>query len=149
MDYTANYQLPVWAETDRILMDDFNDMTEKIEEGPTILLEKGNCQIVSGNYIGTGSANKTLIFPGSPLAVMIHAVNDSPDFCLMMRNCESFHTESDLSTSERGAIHAMCKATWTENSVSWYLAYNNKQEAMMNGPSRNYVYAALIAVDEE
>ena len=32
MDYTANYQLPVWAETDRILMDDFNDMTETIDQ---------------------------------------------------------------------------------------------------------------------
>ena len=146
MNYTQNYQLPQWVETDRILMEDFNDAFDTIESAMSGF---GNCKIVTGSYVGTGAVNKTLTFPGNPLVVMIHAVNDSPDFCLMMRNCESFHTESDLSTSERGAIHAKCKATWTENSVSWYLAYNNKQEAMMNGPSRNYVYAALIAVDEE
>ena len=27
MNYTTNYHLPQWVETDRILMDDFNDMT--------------------------------------------------------------------------------------------------------------------------
>ena len=31
MNYTQNYQLPQWVETDRILMDDFNDMTSAID----------------------------------------------------------------------------------------------------------------------
>ena len=31
MNYTQNYQLPQWVETDRILMEDFNDMTQKLE----------------------------------------------------------------------------------------------------------------------
>ena len=31
MTYTQHYQLPQWVETDRILMEDFNDMTEKID----------------------------------------------------------------------------------------------------------------------
>ena len=153
MNYTQNYQLPQWVETDRILMDDFNDMTEKLEEALTdygnAMEGFGNCQIVTGSYVGTGAVNKTLTFPGSPLVVIIRAVNDSPDFCLMMRNCENFHTESDLSTSERGAIHAKCRATWTENSVSWYLVYNNTQDAMMNGAGRTYVYAALLSATEE
>ena len=31
MNYTTNYQLPTWVETDRIQMDDFNDMTDKLD----------------------------------------------------------------------------------------------------------------------
>ena len=31
MDYTANYQLPQWVETDRILRTDFNSMTSAID----------------------------------------------------------------------------------------------------------------------
>ena len=33
MNYTPHYQLPQWVETDRIMMDDFNDMTQKIDSG--------------------------------------------------------------------------------------------------------------------
>ena len=35
MNYTENYQLPQWEENDRILMADFNAMTQKIEAGLT------------------------------------------------------------------------------------------------------------------
>ena len=31
MEYTTNYQLPTWVESDRIQMDDFNDMTDKLD----------------------------------------------------------------------------------------------------------------------
>ena len=33
MHYTQHIQLPQWVESDRIMMDDFNDMTAKIDEG--------------------------------------------------------------------------------------------------------------------
>ena len=74
MDYTTNYQLPVWAETDRILRTDFNDMTEKIEEAfsshdttletiqtnaaatSCVLTQKGNCKTFLTSYVGTGNA---------------------------------------------------------------------------------------------
>ena len=35
MQYTENYRLPQWVMTDRIQMQDFNDMTAKIEAGLT------------------------------------------------------------------------------------------------------------------
>ena len=31
MDYTANYQLPQWVDSDRILRTDFNSMTSAID----------------------------------------------------------------------------------------------------------------------
>ena len=33
MYYTQHYQLPQWEKSDRILMDDFNDMTKRIDTG--------------------------------------------------------------------------------------------------------------------
>ena len=33
MNYTENYQLPQWVESDRVLMDDFNNAMRKIEGG--------------------------------------------------------------------------------------------------------------------
>ena len=35
MNYTTNYHLPQWVETDRIMMEDFNQMCEDIESGLT------------------------------------------------------------------------------------------------------------------
>lgn len=35
MNYTTNYHLPQWVESDRILMGDFNQMCEDIESGLT------------------------------------------------------------------------------------------------------------------
>ena len=33
MNYTTNYHLPQWAETDRIMMEDFNQMCADIDQG--------------------------------------------------------------------------------------------------------------------
>ena len=49
MNYTQNYQLPQWESSDRILMDDFNDAMEKLEDG---LSEK--IGITFGTYTGNG-----------------------------------------------------------------------------------------------
>ena len=92
MDYTTNYQLPVWAETDRILRTDFNDLTDKIEEAlgalqgdvdantaglstaSTELNTKGNCQTFLTAYVGTGNAQGTrpITFPSKPFLVVIY-----------------------------------------------------------------------------
>ena len=33
MEYTSNYHLPQWVESDRIMMEDFNQMCEDIDGG--------------------------------------------------------------------------------------------------------------------
>ena len=67
MDYTANYQLPVWAETDRILRTDFNDMTEKLETA----LHLQNCRIYTASYQGTSTGITVLHLPGKPMFVVV------------------------------------------------------------------------------
>ena len=91
MDYTTNYQLPVWAETDRILRTDFNDLTDKIEEAlgalqgdvdantaglstaSTELNTKGNCQTFLTAYVGTGNVQggRQLVFPNKPFLAFL------------------------------------------------------------------------------
>lgn len=49
MNYTENYQLPQWEETDRVLMEDFNDAMAKVDAGMEmmgngILIQKIICQ---------------------------------------------------------------------------------------------------------
>ena len=64
MNYTQNYQLPQWVETDRILMEDFNDAFDTIESAMSGF---GNCQVYTTSYVGTnrfGSSDRnTLTFP--------------------------------------------------------------------------------------
>ena len=82
MNYTQNYQLPQWVETDRILMEDFNDMTEKLDaalgdhaetlaEHAAILPAKGNCSIYTASYRGTDAGMPIVQLPGKPVAVLI------------------------------------------------------------------------------
>ena len=40
MNYTQHYQLPQWVDSDRIMMDDFNDMTQKLDTGLAELEEE-------------------------------------------------------------------------------------------------------------
>ena len=91
MDYTTNYQLPVWAETDRILMEDFNGMTSALEAALNEVRDDvdantadlsantaahahfGNCQLYTLSYVGTGvnSGPRTFTFPHKPCLLVI------------------------------------------------------------------------------
>lgn len=69
MYYTENYQLSQWRMADRIRMEDFNDMTAKLDVALTeertvrkrtddtltaAVAARGNCQIYAATYVGTG-----------------------------------------------------------------------------------------------
>ena len=51
MNYTENYHLPQWEETERIMMKEFNLAMGKIDEG---LWDAAEMPYVIGNYTGTG-----------------------------------------------------------------------------------------------
>ena len=55
MEYTANYHLPQWVETDRIMMEDFNEAMAAIEKGLTEGYHPGNYPYVIGSYVGNGT----------------------------------------------------------------------------------------------
>lgn len=57
MNYTTNYHLPQWVESDRILMEDFNDAMEAIDEGLSTKFSEDNRPYVSGNFSISMSTN--------------------------------------------------------------------------------------------
>lgn len=52
MNYTENYHLPQWEESDRVMMKDFNQMCASIDEGIGAAAEK---PYVFGTYYGKGT----------------------------------------------------------------------------------------------
>ena len=66
MNYTQNHQLPQWERSDRIMMEDFNDMTEKIEAGLA-----GKAEVVTGTYTGNGASSRTITLGFQPKALYL------------------------------------------------------------------------------
>lgn len=62
MNYTTNYHLPQWAEEDRIMMEDFNEAMEKIDEALRYGLtpENMSCQYGSFSLDSTTEENAIL-----------------------------------------------------------------------------------------
>ena len=90
MQRTSNYQLPTWEKSDRIMMEDFNDMTQKIEAAidgaksdaaaaqstADSALSKQHC--ATGHYKGTGQL-QTFEVGFHPSAVLIQRRSDDDD----------------------------------------------------------------------
>ena len=143
MDYTANYQLPVWAETDRILRTDFNDAFGTID---TAMGGFGNCQIVYGTYTGTGqysgSSSNTLTFNGQPLLVLVaHFYGEGNTF--MVRDADRTYMYSK--TVLQANMDRIILDWETPNAVSWW-SYDAQQQLNIQGDP--YYYVALIAADQ-
>ena len=141
MEYTTNYQLPTWAESDRVLMDDFNDMTEKLETALTghgeALAGKGNCQIYTASYVGTGVYGNTnqnsLVCPFPPQMIIIHSNNGGIAF--------GFNP-----TSRSGGMGAVASEQasfrWSGNTVSWF---GTSAMSQMNTSGLTYYVIILMA----
>ena len=99
MNYTTNYHLPQWVETDRIMMEDFNQMCSDMEAGLNTVREAAdaaqdaadaaqgtadtaycptNKPYVAGTYTGTGG-NVTITLGFRPSFVLIcgHKAGDA------------------------------------------------------------------------
>ena len=152
MDYTANYQLPVWAETDRILRTDFNDAFAAIETALSghdgDLTEKGNCRIETGSYIGTGASTMTLTFPAKPLLILIWHDTTSPRIAVLQQDRLRGFSFGVAHGVEQPLNATPFLTSWSGNSVTTTIIYGDSQGAMMNQASVTYSYMALSAADE-
>ena len=142
MNQTPNYQLSQWESTDRILMSDFNSDNAKLDaalkEHDDALNTKGNCQIWTTSYIGTGEYGadtpNSLTFPWNPDVVLIvsttgrvlHLVQGCSSGLLIMGNYEQSST-----------------VTWGDKSVSWYSTQD--LFGQMNETFKYYVLAFALA----
>ena len=100
MNYTTNYRLPQWVETDRIMMEDFNQMCSDIDEGIKTAQDTadtaeskadaaqssanavadaytpGNQPYVVGSYTGTG-ADMTITLGFRPKFLILSGMESS------------------------------------------------------------------------
>ena len=68
MEHTSNYELSKWAESDRILMEDFNMDHDKIDAALAAL----NLQhVYTGTYVGDYSSGRTIPLPFTPKFLII------------------------------------------------------------------------------
>ena len=151
MDYTTNYQLPVWAETDRILRTDFNDLTDKIEEAlgalqgdvdantaglstaSTELNTKGNCQTFLTAYVGTGNAQGTrpISFPSKPFLVIL----------LDMARTETYLVPYGATAAYGSRDIATYSLSWSGNTLN--LPTDRAQTALNEAGATYQVFALL------
>ena len=89
MNYTTNYHLPQWVESDRIMMEDFNEAMETIDTGLTQTkttaegaYSPGNKPYVVGSYRGTGDVNSptTITLGFRPSLVIVSNTTNTGTF---------------------------------------------------------------------
>ena len=164
MEYTKNYHLPQWVETDRIMMEDFNAAMASIENGldrkvdgvTVAVLEETvsdnlggiaanlgaagkNCRITWGSYTGNGnygsSKKTTITTPGFyPVLVCVGSPSDVSD---------TSWPWFIMRPSEKAQANTGRSITvsWTDTSVSWY--DENGAEQQMNYSGKVYYYVVL------
>ncbi len=143
MQYTENYQLPQWAEDDRIMMGDFNramaDIDRGIAEAAKDLGTGGkNARIAWGTYKGNGkygaSSPNTLTFDFTPAVVFIaigQAVNANPGSVMLICGVPVSAYNSNFSADVR----------WMENGVQ--LTSDKGAYAQYNDSNTDDCYAAI------
>ena len=73
MNYTTNYHLPQWVESDRIMMEDFNQMCVDIENGLN-QATRTDCVIISTK--GNTSGDTIYTFSEAPRFVLLRGKYD-------------------------------------------------------------------------
>ena len=143
MNYTTNYHLPQWVETDRLLMDDFNEaysaidaaldgLQSSVDGNTTSIAGKGNCQIYAASYVGTDTTSVTHTFPKLPRLVVV--MGDGGLVLTIQGADNGLH---------RGAngIYSTLSVSWSGNSVTW--SGQNAFE-LCNLSSETYALLALL-----
>ena len=153
MNYTQNYHLPQWVETDRILMDDFNDAYSAIDAALDGLREDvdanesaiaandaahasfGNCKFYTGSYVGAGQSLPTShTFPAKPMVVAVS--NNGYGFWAIRDVAQAHITDGNS---------FYITMTWEGNTVTWQ--YNNDAGYGVNWPGTTYHILALLQTD--
>ena len=137
---TTNYQLSQWAKSDQVKMEDFNADNAKIDAAlashATALAGKGNCQVWTTSYYGSGGtgpdAARSLSFPKWPRIVFITSGSSVMVMLPGQSNALSMHANGNYSVT----------TSWNGNSVSWY--GGSSAWVMMNTSGTTYQVVALL-----
>lgn len=164
MKRTANYALPDWEKSDFIKMDDFNDMTRKLDAAlkagadaaagaasaavvTALAQDVGthgkNARIAWGSYTGDGKYGRenpnSLNFDFKPVMLTVGSDNEAAyPGAFLVRPVEQGVAAAG------GRVHV----TWGEHSVSWYTLETTNPHIYQSNSS-GYVYHYLaIGYDE-
>ena len=114
MNYTTNYHLPQWVESDRIMMEDFNEAMEEIETG---LTTANIPPLAIGTY--TGNGNKQTIELGfSPRFVIITAQQSGSNDTSFIAISGGSEATSTLVFSETGFTVMVSSVTYAPYPVT-------------------------------
>ena len=133
MEYTQNYQLPLWDKEDVVLRTDFNENNQKIDAALGAMP-----QIAYGTYKGTGTygADKpnTLTFSFVPHIVLCWDASYwyNP---VIMRRGDTWCIRNSNGSSRR------LELAWDDHSVHWYASED--QETQYNLLNMEYRYIAI------
>ena len=134
MQRTQNYNLCQWAAEDRILRSDFNADNQKIDAA---LAAAGNCHIVTGSYVGTGTWGSehpnTLTFDFSPKVVIIMGQKAYSNAITLIAPAQTAYLSMDSRSVQ---------VTWNETGVSWYQT-NSGADYQLNSENIVYSYVAI------
>ncbi len=154
MQYTANYQLPQWAEDDRIMMGDFNKAMADIDRGLAGVAQDGaaalaqavgsggqNCRIAWGTYSGKGkygeNNSNSLEFGFSPVLVMVGCANHYNKAAwptIMIRGVGAACADTSTAMSDMSV-------QWQNAGVKWWNNYS--EENQNNSAGTAYYYIAV------
>ncbi len=147
MQYTENYQLPQWAEDDRIMMGDFNKAMADIDRGIAAAAKDlgtggKNARIQWGTYTGNSKWG-----PGSPSSLQF-------DFHpLLVYIFGHRGTEKDLyAVSFQWPLiqnNGRLVVTWQDRGITWYApsgVSGDGDTAQMNRTGYTYTYI-VVGVD--
>ncbi len=156
MNYTTNYRLPQWVETDRILMDDFNDSYAKLDAAldglrgdvdandaaqTAALAAKGNCQIAYQTYVGTGTYGQSganqLTFAAPPLVLLVSSGDNDFRAMMAVRGAPAANTSINANNN--------VTLVWSGNTVQWH--HYGDPWSQMNSLNKTYYAAALLAAE--
>ena len=161
MNYTANYQLPQWVDSDRILRTDFNSAYQKLDAALKTNADglaaetaaraagdaaKGNCQLYLTSYVGTGGAGAgnpcTLTFPGEVHLVLISGGTENSWGAMAQKNgilIRGGHLFIPMVSNS-----LTWPAAWSADgkTVSWYCV-NSDAAGQLNAAGVTYTVAAF------
>ena len=141
LNQTANYGLSQWEATDRILMENFNSDNAKLDaalkEHDDELSAKGNCQIWTTSYVGSGNYGEdnpsTLAFPFAPAMVLIVGHFSAAVTTGGATSLISFQSSDTVS----------CNTSWSQDGtqLTWYNTQH--EDDQMNSSDWTYWVVAV------
>ena len=161
LNQTANYGLSQWEATDRILMEDFNSDNSKIDAAlkenadniaalETAVAEKGNCQIWTTSYVGSGgvgeNSRNSLTFPKPPLLVIITGGLENSWGDIAQKT--AIFTRDGHVFVPMVSSSLTWPAAWSADgkSVTWY-AVNSDAAGQLNAAGTTYRVTAFLTAE--